>query len=127
MLPTIPSHSDTLHNLANQCNQNLNDGTNCPIERFVICYLLSTDSFAEQTYIVPRNKLEKMLCKVWSDVLGFKNISIKSNFFEIGGDSILSIQVSETLKKAGLNVAVKDIFDYRTVESLAEHSNELMT
>jgi amino acid adenylation domain-containing protein/non-ribosomal peptide synthase protein (TIGR01720 family) len=60
-----------------------------------------------------------MLCKIWADVLGLERVGITDDFFRIGGDSILSIQVSSRIRKAGFNCQVKDLFSCKTIEKLS--------
>jgi amino acid adenylation domain-containing protein len=62
-----------------------------------------------------------MLCKIWADVLGLERVGITDDFFRIGGDSILSIQVSSRIRKAGFNCQVKDLFSCKTIEKLSSH------
>ena len=54
------------------------------------------------------------------EVLKIKPIGITDDFFRIGGDSILSIQLSSKSRQQGIHLSVKDIFDYRTIEKLAK-------
>ena len=50
-------------------------------------------------YIAPQTDLQKELCSIWSEVLRLEKISIHDNFFRIGGDSIISIQLVARLSK----------------------------
>ncbi|MBS9440025.1 non-ribosomal peptide synthetase, partial [Photorhabdus noenieputensis] len=72
------------------------------------------------SYIAPRNALETHLCAIWQDVLGLKRIGIEDNFFRIGGDSIVSIQLVSKLRQAGFSLQVKSIFEAPTVVRLAQ-------
>jgi amino acid adenylation domain-containing protein/non-ribosomal peptide synthase protein (TIGR01720 family) len=75
-------------------------------------------------YVAPRDELEIKVSQVWQEVLGIsKNkISIRDNFFRLGGDSIVSIQlVSKLRQRLGLNINVKDIFNYKTIEKLYDN------
>ncbi|OWO87090.1 non-ribosomal peptide synthetase [Photorhabdus luminescens] len=72
------------------------------------------------TYVAPRNALETQLCTIWQDVLGLQHISIEDNFFRIGGDSIVSIQLVSKLRQAGFSLQVKSIFEAPTVARLAQ-------
>ncbi|MFW3610734.1 amino acid adenylation domain-containing protein, partial [Staphylococcus caprae] len=63
---------------------------------------------------------QKLLLKIWEEVLNVSNISIDDNFFEIGGDSISTIQVVSKCKESGIHLTTKDIFSYQTVRELAE-------
>ena len=68
--------------------------------------------------IKPRNSQELLVARVWSEVLGKEVTSINDNFFEVGGDSILSIQVYYKLKQLGLELKPTDIIAYPTILSL---------
>ena len=61
---------------------------------------------------------EQKLTEIWEDVLGFSPIKNTDNFFEIGGDSILSIQIVSKAKKVGINLKSNDIFEYQTINEL---------
>ncbi|WP_426575526.1 amino acid adenylation domain-containing protein (plasmid) [Xenorhabdus stockiae] len=72
-----------------------------------------------ESYVAPRNALETQLCAIWQAVLGLEQISIHDNFFRIGGDSIVSIQLVSKLRQAGFSLQVKTIFEAPTVAQLA--------
>ena len=55
-----------------------------------------------QEYVAPRTELEERLAAIWSQVLGLDRVGVHDNFFECGGDSILSIQILSRAKQAGL-------------------------
>ena len=66
----------------------------------------------------PTTEKEIILTKIWSEVLGV-NVGIHDNFFEMGGDSILSIQIIARANQAGLSLTPKDLFQYQTISELA--------
>ncbi|CDL82557.1 Gramicidin S synthetase 2 (fragment) [Xenorhabdus szentirmaii DSM 16338] len=74
----------------------------------------------KDNYIAPRNALETQLCAIWQEVLKLEHISIDDNFFRIGGDSIVSIQLVSKLRQAGFSLQVKSIFEAPTVAQLAQ-------
>ena len=75
-------------------------------------------------YHAPRNATEKQLCDLWAQVLQQKQVGIEDNFFTLGGDSILAIQVLSQLKREGQGLGIRALFDHPTVASLAQHLNE---
>lgn len=81
----------------------------------------------EKEHVAPANETEQSLCSIWKEVLGLDKVSVNDNFFRIGGDSILSIQVSSRIRQAGFSCQVKDIFDHKTISKLAEHLNKKKT
>ncbi|MCY7931339.1 non-ribosomal peptide synthetase, partial [Bacillus inaquosorum] len=72
-------------------------------------------------YKAPRTKVEEILVSAWEAVLGAENVSILDNFFDLGGDSIKSIQVSSRLKQSGYKMEIKDLFQYATIADLSPH------
>ncbi|OLU26329.1 non-ribosomal peptide synthetase [Pseudomonas sp. PA15(2017)] len=76
-------------------------------------------SAAQNHYQAPRNAVEQSLAEVWQAVLGVARIGIDDNFFALGGDSILSIQVVSRARQAGVHFSAKDLFLHQTVRTLA--------
>ncbi|NEW06408.1 amino acid adenylation domain-containing protein [Paenibacillus sp. SYP-B3998] len=72
-------------------------------------------------YVAPRTELEKTLTTVWQAVLGAERVSVTDHFFELGGDSIKSIQVSSRLHQAGYKLEIRDMFKYPTIAQLSLH------
>lgn len=81
-----------------------------------------SDNENNANFVAPRNELEQKLCNIWQNILGLKKVSINSNFFEIGGNSILLIRLVAKIKKElNLNLSLVDIFTYPNIKSLIEH------
>lgn len=76
----------------------------------------ATDSRAA---CAPRNTAEERLTAIWADVLRRPVTSIHHNFFELGGDSILSIQVVSRAQQVGLKLTPRDLFQHPTIAGLA--------
>jgi amino acid adenylation domain-containing protein len=76
-------------------------------------------SIQRENYVSPRNETERLLAAAWCKVLNQRQVGVDDNFFEIGGDSILTIHIIAELKKAGLHVAPKQFFLYPTIAELA--------
>ena len=67
----------------------------------------------------PRTPQEEMLCALFAEVLGLEQVGIDDNFFALGGDSIMSIQLVSRARKAGLVITPRAVFQHQTVEGLA--------
>ncbi|MEV5320350.1 non-ribosomal peptide synthase/polyketide synthase [Streptomyces sp. NPDC052687] len=67
----------------------------------------------------PRTDTERRIARIWSDVLGIADVGAHDNFFHLGGDSILSMQVVSRLRRDGLHVTTRDLFTHQTVGELA--------
>ncbi|MEW1896264.1 amino acid adenylation domain-containing protein [Streptomyces albidoflavus] len=78
---------------------------------------------AEETtgYVAPSTPAEETLCAIWAETLGVERVGTRDNFFSLGGDSILSIQVVSRARRAGLELTTRDIFARQTVAALAAH------
>src|SRR6185369_7739533 len=62
---------------------------------------------------------ERTLAQIWCDVLGLRRVGMSENFFELGGDSILSIQVVARANKAGLRISPRHLFQHQSIVELA--------
>lgn len=78
-------------------------------------------------YVAPRNKTEEKIADIWQEILGIKQIGIYDNFLEIGGDSLLSIQITARANKEGLRFTNQHLFEYPTIAQLAEIVNNTKT
>ncbi|WP_116377655.1 non-ribosomal peptide synthetase, partial [Mycobacterium sp. MFM001] len=72
-----------------------------------------------ERYRAPSNAVEEILAGIYAQVLGLERIGVDDSFFELGGDSILSMQVVARARAAGLACRPRDIFVEQTVARLA--------
>ena len=68
---------------------------------------------------VPRTPQEEMLCALFAEVLGLERVGIDDNFFALGGDSIMSIQLVSRARRAGLVISPRAVFEHQSVAALA--------
>jgi nonribosomal peptide synthetase CepB len=73
----------------------------------------------------PRTAMETRLCELFADVLGLDRVGVNDSFFELGGDSITSMQLSTRARRAGLELTPWQVFDEKTPERLAALVKEL--
>jgi amino acid adenylation domain-containing protein/non-ribosomal peptide synthase protein (TIGR01720 family) len=73
----------------------------------------------EEAYVPPRTATETVLADIWADLLRLERVGINDNYFELGGDSIQSIQMTARANQAGLSLTPKDLFQYQTIAELA--------
>ncbi len=82
---------------------------------------LEEDQSVLDQIVLPRNAIESALAKIWEEVLEYEGIGVQSNFFRIGGDSILSIRLISKINKIyNLNLTVAALYEFNTIEALAE-------
>jgi amino acid adenylation domain-containing protein len=67
----------------------------------------------------PRTPEEKQLARIWAEILGLDRVGVTSSFFELGGDSILSIWLVNKAKGEGLHFTPQDVFRHKTIAELA--------
>lgn len=71
-------------------------------------------------FVAPRTDLERTLAATWQGLLALDRIGVNDSFFELGGDSLLGIQLTSTLKKQlGVKLSAVTLFEAPTVSSLA--------
>lgn len=75
---------------------------------------------AERPYIAPRTSTESLLAEIWEDVLQIDRVGIHDNFFDLGGDSIKSIQIQVKAQQVAMDFSVQQLFRYNTISDLAQ-------
>ncbi|GET39922.1 SDR family NAD(P)-dependent oxidoreductase [Microseira wollei] len=76
-------------------------------------------------YAPPQSDLEKIIARVWQEVLHLEQVGVNQNFFELGGNSVLIVQVNSKLR-AILNkdLSIVSMFQHPTISSLAQYLNQ---
>ncbi|MFD2673098.1 amino acid adenylation domain-containing protein [Marinicrinis sediminis] len=72
-----------------------------------------------EPFVEPRDEKERVMAEVWKKLLRVERVGIRDRFFDLGGNSMQIIQVTTSLSEKGWKIAVKDLFDYQTIEELA--------
>ncbi|MFI7323059.1 amino acid adenylation domain-containing protein, partial [Streptomyces venezuelae] len=82
---------------------------------------LPAPDFAERvTGRAPRTATERALCELFAEVLGLERVGVGDSFFELGGDSIMSMQLASRARGAGLVLTSRQVFEEKTPERLAQ-------
>ncbi len=68
---------------------------------------------------LPRDATEERLAAIWREVLRLDRVGVHDNFFQLGGDSILSIQIVARARREGLLITPRLLFEHQTVAELA--------
>ncbi|WDD36594.1 amino acid adenylation domain-containing protein (plasmid) [Nostoc sp. UHCC 0926] len=79
----------------------------------------NTTSNLEGTFVAPRTAVEKVLAEIWAKILRLEQVGIYDKFFELGGDSILSMQIIAKANQVGLHITPKHLFEHQTIAELA--------
>jgi amino acid adenylation domain-containing protein/non-ribosomal peptide synthase protein (TIGR01720 family) len=80
---------------------------------------LPAPEYDEGDYRAPADAVEEILAGIYAQVLGLERVGVDDSFFDLGGDSILSMQVVARARAAGLLCRPRDIFVEQTVARLA--------
>jgi amino acid adenylation domain-containing protein/non-ribosomal peptide synthase protein (TIGR01720 family) len=67
----------------------------------------------------PATPTEEMLCRIVGELVGVDTVGADDSFFELGGDSILAMQLVSRARSAGLHFTARDVLEHRTVVALA--------
>ncbi len=82
--------------------------------------LPAPDYRAADRYRAPGTATEEILATIYAQVLGVERVGVDDSFFDLGGDSILSMQVAARARAAGVLCRPRDIFVEQTVARLAQ-------
>ena len=74
---------------------------------------------SSEEYVAPATPAERILCKVFADVLEMERVSVTDNFFDLGGTSLVVTNVLVAAQREGLQFAYADVFTHPTARSLA--------
>ncbi|MEG4197691.1 amino acid adenylation domain-containing protein [Microcoleus sp. Pol12A5] len=78
-----------------------------------------------QSYAAPQSELELLLAGVWSKLLKLDRVGIHDNFFEIGGNSLMTLQVAVQVRTLlGKDLPVVKLFQHPTIAQLANYLNQ---
>jgi amino acid adenylation domain-containing protein/thioester reductase-like protein/non-ribosomal peptide synthase protein (TIGR01720 family) len=75
-------------------------------------------------YIAPRNLTEHVLASIWRDLLNVARVGMHDNFFALGGDSILAIQIVSRAGRVGVRLVPRQIFQHQTIAELAAAADD---
>ncbi|MGN9786184.1 type I polyketide synthase [Nonomuraea sp. ZG12] len=77
-------------------------------------------------HVAPRNDLETTLAGLWGEVLGARQVSVEQDFFELGGNSLVAVQLIALIrKKVGVRLPMRSLFQVPTVAGMAALVEEL--
>jgi amino acid adenylation domain-containing protein/non-ribosomal peptide synthase protein (TIGR01720 family) len=77
------------------------------------------DSAERPVFVAPQTPAEERLAAIWASVLKQERIGIHDNFFALGGDSILGLQIIARAAQEGLRLRPRQIFEHQTIAELA--------
>ncbi|MFL0809495.1 MAG: amino acid adenylation domain-containing protein [Agarilytica sp.] len=78
--------------------------------------------FIENQYIAPTSETEIRIADIWCELIGIDKVGVQTDFFEVGGHSLLAAQLSaRVMEEFSVSSTVKEIFENPTISELADH------
>jgi acyl transferase domain-containing protein/acyl carrier protein len=72
-------------------------------------------------YVAPRDETESDVAQIWQTLLGIEPVGVQDNLFDLGGDSLLAVQITSRVREAlRVEVAVRAVFENPTIAGLVE-------
>ncbi|MER6577481.1 phosphopantetheine-binding protein, partial [Nonomuraea sp. NPDC001023] len=78
------------------------------------------DKAPAEGYVAPRNDAEATIARLWGEVLGGDHIGVDDDFFELGGNSLIAVQLIALIRKElGVRLPMRNLFEEPTVAGVA--------
>ncbi|MGB9178609.1 MAG: amino acid adenylation domain-containing protein [Pyrinomonadaceae bacterium] len=72
--------------------------------------------------VMPHSEVERAIATVWQEALRLEKVGVNENFFDLGGHSLLMVQIHNRLRKTlDANITILDLFKYPTISQLAAY------
>ena len=79
----------------------------------------------EVAYVMPQTEMERTIATIWQEVLHLEKAGVNDNFFDIGGHSLLMVQVNSKLQEVlQRDLSVVEMFQNPTINSLAQYLSQ---
>ena len=87
---------------------------------------VGTAAAGDTNYVAPRTVMEERLVEVWQNVLGVDRVGVEDDFFAIGGNSLVAVQLVAQLRRAlRVKLPMRTLFETPTVSGLVKRVEEL--
>ncbi|MEV7773854.1 amino acid adenylation domain-containing protein [Kitasatospora sp. NPDC086791] len=74
-----------------------------------------------RAYVAPAGPVQRTLARVWEQVLGVARVGAEDNFYELGGDSVLSIRVVHRAGRLGIHLTPRMMVRHQSIARITEH------
>ncbi|ELQ06745.1 peptide synthase, partial [Pseudomonas fluorescens BRIP34879] len=75
----------------------------------------------QQRYVAPVSELEQQIAAIWADILHLPQVGLNDNFFEVGGHSLLAIQITSRVQaELGLEVPLMELFQTESLQAYVQ-------
>lgn len=76
-------------------------------------------------YVEASSDAEKLLSEIWRECMSLEKVSVTDNFFEIGGDSIICMQIISKAAEKGIKLELKSFYDDKNIREMAKNAKML--
>ncbi|HUZ54891.1 MAG TPA: SDR family NAD(P)-dependent oxidoreductase [Streptosporangiaceae bacterium] len=84
------------------------------------------DAVSTGEFVAPRTELEQLIAQIWAEVLGLDQVSVTADFAELGGNSLIAVQIiSMVRKETGIRLPMRSLFNEPTVAGAAAIAEQL--
>ena len=81
---------------------------------------------SDAAYVAPRDEIERTIATIWRDFVKVDRMSIHDNFFDLGGHSLVVLQIQSKLREVlNKEIPILAMFEHPTISSLAQHLNQV--
>jgi natural product biosynthesis luciferase-like monooxygenase protein len=95
---------------------------NGKIDRKALPKPTHTETASTEAYVPPSNEIEQTIANVWKSLLGLDQISRRDNIFDLGANSLLTVQANQRLSTLlNRRISLVSMFRYPSIEALATH------
>ncbi|MDZ8257275.1 amino acid adenylation domain-containing protein [Nostoc sp. ChiQUE01b] len=82
----------------------------------------------EENFVAPETELEQTIAIIWQEALHVEKVGIHHNFFDLGGHSLLMVQIhSKLYQTLNKDISIVEMFQYPTISALAKHLSQQLT
>jgi acyl carrier protein len=75
---------------------------------------------SHQLYVAPETETEKIIAILWGEILGYEKVGILDNYFDVGGNSLLAIQlINRISNELDIELVVSEVLTNHTVKEIA--------
>jgi len=79
-----------------------------------------------QAYEPPLGDMEEILSSVWMEILGVDRVGRNDNFFQLGGNSLVALNMVNRLRRAGVHLNIRTLFTAPSLMALALEANRIV-
>jgi amino acid adenylation domain-containing protein len=81
---------------------------------------------SDKVYVAPQNELERVIAGIWQEVLQVEKLGVDDNFFDLGGHSLLIMQVQRQLcDMTNQDIRITDMFRFPTIRKLSQYLGQV--